>query len=95
MASYGICIGIISAIQLPLIQVTPAEVKMVTGHKNATKAQMIDWAVTNYPHDQWLTQKRNGVVTYVGKNEHLADALAAVHAGIDTDQFQQAKSLMK
>ena len=38
MASYGICIGILSQIETAMIQVTPTEVKVAaTGNKTATK----------------------------------------------------------
>lgn len=94
MASYGISIGILSMLDTPMIQVTPAEVKMVTGHKNASKAQMIEWATSHYPDAPWLKQKRKGKYEYIGKNEHLADAVAAIHAGVLTDQFKQARALM-
>ena len=94
MKGYGICIGILAALNKPLIQVTPTEVKMVTGHKNASKAQMIKWASETYPDAPWLTQKRKGQIALVSKNEHLADAIAAIHAGTLTDQFNQLKALM-
>lgn len=94
MASYGISIGILSMLNIPMIQVTPAEVKMVTGHKNASKAQMIEWATQQYPDAPWLTQTRKGKLQYIGDNEHLADAVAAIHAGVLTDQFKQARALM-
>lgn len=94
MASYGISIGIISTLQVPMIQVTPTEVKMVTGHKNATKAQMIDWAYAQFPQANWLTSKSKGQTKLIGKNEHMADALAAIYAGVNTEQFRQARALL-
>ena len=95
MASYGICIGLIASINKPMIQVTPSEVKMAAcGSKTASKAEMINWAITTYPSANWLTKKVKGLVTYVNKNEHLADAVAAVHAGVLTDEFIQARSLL-
>lgn len=85
MASYGMCIGLIASITKPLIQVTPAEVKRAaTGNKTATKQEMIDWAVSTYPNAPWL--KHAGKIT--GKNEHLADSIAAIHAGVKTDVFK-------
>lgn len=94
MASYGICVGIIASIQKPLIQVTPTEVKMVTGSKTASKADMINWATTEYPQAPWLTKTQKGVTSFINKNEHMADAIAAIHAGCQTDQFKQARALM-
>lgn len=89
MASYGICIGVVASIDKPLIQVTPAEVKLVaTGSKTASKDDMIKWATEMYPEGQWLTTNKKGVVSFVNKNEHMADAIAAMHAGVKTDQFK-------
>ena len=90
MASYGICVGLLSSISQPLIQVTPSEVKLVAvGSKTASKAQMIDWATNLYPNANWLKHKQKGEWVLGNKNEHLADALAAVHAGLATETFKQ------
>ncbi len=95
MASYGICVGIIASINKPMIQVTPTEVKLAAvGCKTASKQDMIDWATQAYPDASWLTVKRNGKSVLTAKNEHLADAIGAVHAGILTDQFIQAVAIL-
>jgi hypothetical protein len=95
MASYGICIGVLASCPIPIVQVTPTEVKLAgAGHKTATKDEMIEWAVAKYPKAPWLKVKRKGKVEIVAKNEHLADAIAAIHAGVLTDQFRQVASLM-
>lgn len=92
MASYGMCIGIIAGINIPLIQVTPIEVKLAAvKSKTATKAEMIDWAVKEQPDAAWL--KHGGKLT--AKNEHIADALGAIYAGVKTDQFKLITSLRK
>jgi Holliday junction resolvasome RuvABC endonuclease subunit len=86
MASYGICIGVLASIEKPLIQVTPTEVKVAaTGSRTASKADMIAWATAQYPNAPWLKQGER----ITNKNEHLADAVAAIHAGIQTDTFKQ------
>jgi len=96
MASYGVCIGVLAGCPIPMIQVKPDEVKIAAcGNKTASKSDMISWASLKHPEANWLTVKRNGVPTLTNKNEHPADALAAVYAGIRTDQFLQATSLMK
>ncbi len=83
MASYGMCIGLLASIQVPLIQVTPAEVKLAAcKSKVATKQQMINWATTNYPGANWCKRKLKGVEVLTDKNEHLADALGAIYAGV-------------
>ncbi len=95
MASYGICIGLLASIGKPVIQVTPTEVKLAaTGSKTASKQDMIDWATQAYPDANWLTMKRGGKPVLLNSNEHLADAVAAVHAGILTDQFNQAVAIL-
>lgn len=95
MASYGVCIGIIASIQKPLIQVTPAEVKLASvGSKTASKAEMIDWATNTYPAADWIRHKQRGELVLSNKNEHIADATAAIHAGLLTDQFKQITAFM-
>lgn len=96
MASYGICIGILSGIEKPMIQVTPTEVKLIaTNSKTASKSDMIDWASNLHPQLPWLTRTVKGQTTLVAKNEHLADALAVVYAGMNTDLFQQLLAFRK
>lgn len=95
MASYGICIGLLSSIAQPMIQVTPTEVKLAAvGSKTASKAEMINWATNLYPNAQWIKHKQRGKWVIGNKNEHLADALAAVHAGLATDSFKQMTAFM-
>lgn len=90
MASYGICVGIISSIKIPILQVTPTEVKLAaTSNKNATKKEMIDWATETFPNADWLYKKQRGVRSLVDKNEHLADAVAAIKAAAMSDTFKQ------
>ncbi len=94
MASYGMCIGLIASIPNTVIQVTPTEVKLAAvGNKTATKAEMIQWATNKYLSANWLTTKRKGVESFTDKNEHLADAVAAIHAGLNTHEFKTARQL--
>ncbi len=96
MASYGICVGILGSIRalgIPLIEVTAFEVKQAaTGNKNATKQQMIDWAVDLYPEANWPTYTRKGETLIAAKAEHVADGFGAIHAGVLTPTF---KNLMR
>lgn len=96
MASYGICLGVLAAIRaegLPLIEVTPTEVKVaMTGNKNATKQQMIDAAMSEYPHAHFPTH--NGKLS-MSKAEHVADAIGAIHAGAATPMFQNLLRILK
>ena len=99
MASYGICCGILGSLRasgIPFFEVTPTEVKLISvGDNKATKQQMIAWATSNHPEAPWPTKKTKGVVTVVeGTAEHMADAVAAIYAGISTPEFKQAARLM-
>ena len=96
MASYGICVGVLAACPIPMIQVTPTEVKLAgTKIKSATKDEMIAAAVKAHPEAKWLTRQLKGERVLLNDNEHLADALWAIYAGIKTDQFQGAVAMHK
>lgn len=96
MASYGICLGVLAACPIPLIQVNPTEVKLAAvGIKTATKEEMIEWATTKFPKAPWLTVKRAGIMVATKANEHLADAVGTIFAAFKTDQFKQAIALYK
>lgn len=89
MTSYGLCIGVLASINKPMIQVTPTEVKVAaTGNKSATKREMINWAFSQNSSLKWLTRTTNGDNILIDKNEHMADAMAAIKAGISTDEFK-------
>lgn len=95
MASYGICVGILSSLRaegINFIEVTPTEVKETfTGSQTASKQQMIARAIELYPEAQFPL--------YQGKiassSEHLADAIAAIHAGANTSAFRNLLQLFK
>lgn len=99
MASYGICVGVLGALRamgIPFFEVTPTEVKMATvGKKTATKQEMIAWARTQHPEAPWPLYKEKGV-EYVteSKAEHMADATAAIYAGVRTTTFQSLLPLL-
>lgn len=98
MASYGICVGVLGALRatgIPFFEVTPTEVKVAgPGYKNATKQEMIQWAMTKHPEANWPMFKQNGnSVVSAAKAEHMADATAAIHAGLSSNPFQQMMSL--
>ena len=88
MASYGACLGILGAMRaegMSLIEVSASENKQVfTGNKEATKEDMIQRAKELYPKINWK---------YTSKDEHLADAVAAIHAGVLTPDFQNLMRL--
>lgn len=94
MASYGVCIGVLGALRatgIPFFEVTPTEVKVAgPGYKNATKQDMIQWAVSKHPEANWPMYLQHGKqLVSEAKAEHMADATAAIHAGIACNPFQQ------
>lgn len=99
MASYGVCVGVLGALRatgIPFFEVTPAEVKLVVGIKNATKKEMIDWAMRQHPEAPWPMYKDNGVmVVSAAKAEHMADATGAIYAGVRTNSFKQTLHLLQ
>ena len=100
MKGYGICLGVLGVIRalgIPLIEVTPIEVKKAaTGKATATKKDMIDWATTQHPTAPWPYYKKNGELLISEANaEHMADAIGAIHAGLRSNPFQQTLPLLK
>lgn len=84
--SFGIVVGLLASCPIPLIQVQPHETKLAAvGTKTASKEEMIEWAVENFPDAPWL--RHRGKI--IKANEHLADAVAAGHAGLRTDDFKR------
>lgn len=84
MKSYGMCIGILSAIRAsgkPFHLLTPTDLKvMACRSKTASKADMIQWAVQKYPHLNWPRNTKGEVIA--SKAEHMADACAAAEYGV-------------
>lgn len=100
MASYGICVGILGALRfgdLPLYELTPNDIKLNSvGNKTASKSDMIRWAMDLYPNLEWPLKVKNGVTSVVeSKAEHMADSIAAIHAGIELPHFKQMLALLK
>ena len=94
MASYGICVGILGALRatgIPFFEVSPTEVKLAgVGRKTATKQEMIQWAMSLHPEADWPTYIQHGkVLVTESKAEHMADATAAIYAGLASNQFKQ------
>lgn len=96
MASYGVCVGVLASCPIPLIQVMPTEVKIAaTGFKQAAKEEMIQWAMNKFPAAPWLMRKHKGKMEPVAANEHLADAVGSIEAGIQTQEFQRMIAMYK
>jgi hypothetical protein len=85
----GIAVGVLSSCPVPIIEVSPMEVKFaVLPNKKikVTKDYIIQWAVKLWPTANWLRARDAHIIK---DNEHLADALATVMAGIATPEFQR------
>lgn len=96
MKSYGMTLQLLGTIGCPVIQVSPQEVKVAAvDSKTASKDTMIKWAAKKHPHLQWITRKIKGEVQLQNKNEHLADAIGAIEAGMRTDQWAQLLSVLQ
>jgi hypothetical protein len=52
---------------------------------------MIEWAVAKHPDAPWL--RRGGKL--IAKNEHLADAVASIYAGLKTAQFASVLQMLR
>lgn len=74
-----------------VMEVTPDEVKVAaTGKKTASKKDMIEWAMDKHPELEWNYHKVKGkMVQTEAKNEHLADAVAVIYAGMKLPEFQR------
>jgi Holliday junction resolvasome RuvABC endonuclease subunit len=99
MASYGICVGVLGALRatgIPFFEVTPAEVKIAAcKNSQATKKDMIAWAMSQHPEANWPMYKQNGeLLLSEAKAEHMADATGAIYAGVRTNSFKQTLHLM-
>jgi hypothetical protein len=74
-----------------MIEVTPAEVKLAGfGIRTATKQEMIAWATDKHPEANWKMRMLKGKKVLTSDNEHMADATAAIYAGMKTEQFKTA-----
>lgn len=92
MVSYGVCVGVLGALKsekIPIIELTPNQIKKVVGAKDTSKSEMISWATGLHPEAPWPTFKRLGETKIIeSKAEHMADATAAIYAGVLSQEFQ-------
>lgn len=100
--AFGMVLGIWGGVSLkiPLVQVMPSETKVAaTGSKHGSKDEIIAWAVKLYPKLQWRVYDRNFKTKKKGDlkddNEHIADAVAVIHAGIKLAEFQRSVTMWK
>ncbi len=87
MKNYGISCMLLASLPIDPIEVTPTEVKLaVTTSKTTSKEMMISTVYAMHPGDFWPRNKQGHLSN---KCEHIADAIAAAHAGIATPIFRQ------
>lgn len=92
----GLVTGVLASCPIPLIQVFPSEVKQkATGIRSATKGEMIEWAMNRFPDAPWRMRTLKGKRVPTAANEHLADAVASINAGLDSTQLQQALAIYR
>lgn len=92
----GLVTGVLASCPIPLIQVFPQEVKkLITGSRHAAKEEIIEWAIAKHPNAPWRVVKRGGKMVPTKANEHLADAVAAIYAGLQSEQFKQGLTMMQ
>jgi Holliday junction resolvasome RuvABC endonuclease subunit len=92
---FGIVIGTYASLAVPGAEVSPGETKKAAvGTKTASKQEMIEWAMEKFPEAPWRTRKLKGEIVPTNDNEHLADAVAIVHAGIMTPSFKQTLAIL-
>lgn len=101
--SFGIAVGILASLPIPLIEVMPSETKLAThGTKTASKEDIVEWVLkrTQGHPIEWTTGKKindwaiehNGGYITLGM-EHQADAVAVTEAAIKSDYFRQLAAM--
>lgn len=96
--SYGVCLGLLSTCSVPFVEVMPREVKLSgTGIDTASKGEMIEAAIKEHPEADkfWLRRKLKGEMVLTENNEHLADAIFAIKAGLAKEQFKKHVETIK
>jgi Holliday junction resolvasome RuvABC endonuclease subunit len=86
----GIAVGVLASCSVPIVEVSPMDVKRYFSTKGTvSKDQIIAWAADRWPDAPWLRTKRKGAMELTKSNEHLADAMATIAAGLNTAEFKQ------
>lgn len=87
----GIMLGLIASLPLPVVELTPTEVKKgATGSKTASKDAMLEHATSLHPDLAWLTKGGR----LLNKNEHLADAVLIMHVGAQSTAFRELARML-
>ena len=92
MKNYGVSCYMIATLTPRAIEVTPTEVKKATvGTKTASKHEMIAWAFEKHPEAPWTL--RNDFP--LAKQEHMADVIAIIYAGMVTPAYSWLMSAIR
>lgn len=103
---FGVAMGVLASINIPLFEVMPLETKLGSiGSKKAEKPEIIAWAAERYPEAPWqryeadTKNKKGALLNKAGslhvENEHVADAIAIIHAGIRLPEFKQSLAFLQ
>jgi Holliday junction resolvasome RuvABC endonuclease subunit len=87
---YGVCMALLGALSsygVPMVHVTPNQVKGIVGSSTASKNDVIDWVLKKHPT---VPFPRRGGAIVSSKSEHMADAIAALHAATKLQSFKDA-----
>lgn len=100
MKSAAACQGILASLRAnghSFYELNANDVKIASvNNKKATKLEMIEWATSLYPDLPWPTEVKLGKKRIVeGRAEHMADAVAVLHAGIQLDEFKRTLQFLK
>lgn len=90
----GIAVGVLAACPIIIVEVSPMEVKrLFTDQKRSVpKAEIMEWAYAKWPDAPWLTYGKKNP-RRINDNEHLADAMATIQAGVKTPEFKQLMAM--
>lgn len=87
----GVMLGIIAGFPLPVIQLSPVEVKRAfAGDRSASKDTMIERATSLHPGLDWPMHRGQ----YARKAEHLADAVAILHTGAASTAYRELARML-
>jgi len=82
--SWGMVVALAEERQIPMIQITPQNVKVATvGHKKASKEEVKAWAIQEHGSVLAASLQELGALY-----EHAADACAILHAARTSDIFR-------
>jgi hypothetical protein len=86
----GVTLGVLTNITKPLIEITPTMTKAaIAESKFATKQEMIEAAYKLHPELNWKFRKSKGKMVLINSNEHMADAVGVLYAGLGMKETKE------